>query len=37
MPMKYWGCICPECCRAFAIKMYYPTDDELNAAGLRGE
>lgn len=34
IPLEYRALICPECYGAFAIKVYYPTDDELKAAGL---
>lgn len=31
IPVEYYGCICQECQRAFPIKRYYPTDEQLSS------
>lgn len=28
LPLLYYACICPECLKAFAVKYYYPTDEQ---------
>lgn len=33
--MEYWAVICPECCGAFAVRWYYPTDDMIRSSGRR--
>lgn len=30
IPMEYAACICPECNVAFCIRLFYPTDQQLN-------